>query len=406
MTVSTQTKGRLDYLDAARALALLLGIVFHASLSFLPMFIGWAVMDISTSNVVSIFVLISHSFRMELFFLIAGFFSHMAIQKNGLHAFLATRGIRIVIPFIIGWFLLRPMLVSGWVIGAESMRGEADVSDGLIQGIMSLKDLPNGLFVGTHLWFLYYLIIITAIILILRSLISISPSVKHKVTALINKVIAWICYSPIALCIVVVPIAVSLWFMSHWGMDTPDKSLIPNFPVLFIYLGFFSLGWLINKQEGLMEVYAKLTWPKIVLCFVAVVLTVMLSSFQGQTGHPQHELLHVCFTLTYALTMWLLTSLFIGLCCRVFREVRGFMRYLASASYWLYLIHLPVVIWLQIAFSEIELHWFLKLISICTLTIAFSLVLYELFVRSTIIGTVLNGRKKLHMLAKKPSVTS
>jgi len=66
---------RLYYLDAVRAFALLLGIVFHASLSFTPMFLGWAVMDISTSPLVSTFMLVSHSFRMELFFLIAGFFS-------------------------------------------------------------------------------------------------------------------------------------------------------------------------------------------------------------------------------------------------------------------------------------------------------------------------------------------
>ena len=59
---------RLDYLDAVRSFALLLGIVFHASLSFIPVFIGWSVMDISTSSSVSAFILISHCFRMTLFF--------------------------------------------------------------------------------------------------------------------------------------------------------------------------------------------------------------------------------------------------------------------------------------------------------------------------------------------------
>ncbi len=62
---------------------MLLGIVFHASLSFVPVFIGWAVMDVSTSSIVGIFLLISHSFRMELFFLIAGFFSHMTFHRKG-----------------------------------------------------------------------------------------------------------------------------------------------------------------------------------------------------------------------------------------------------------------------------------------------------------------------------------
>ena len=42
--MNTSPSTRLHYLDATRAFALLLGIVFHASLSFMPVFIGWAVM--------------------------------------------------------------------------------------------------------------------------------------------------------------------------------------------------------------------------------------------------------------------------------------------------------------------------------------------------------------------------
>ena len=74
-TVPATTGPRLDYLDATRAFALLLGVVFHAVFSFSPYFMGWAVQDISTSPRVTDFFLVSHSFRMELFFLLAGFFS-------------------------------------------------------------------------------------------------------------------------------------------------------------------------------------------------------------------------------------------------------------------------------------------------------------------------------------------
>ena len=44
-----------------------------ACLSFMPVFIGWAVQDVSTSRWVSVFTIVSHSFRMETFFLLAGF---------------------------------------------------------------------------------------------------------------------------------------------------------------------------------------------------------------------------------------------------------------------------------------------------------------------------------------------
>jgi peptidoglycan/LPS O-acetylase OafA/YrhL len=64
----------------------------------------------------------------------------------------------------------------------------------------------------------------------------------------------------------------------------------------------------------------------------------------------------------------------------------------------MYLIHLPVVIWLQVAVAEVPLNWWLKLTCISALTIMLALVTYDLFVRSTFIGLVLNGRRRDRML--------
>jgi glucan biosynthesis protein C len=149
----SHNNARLDYLDAVRSFALILGIIFHASLSFLPIFIGWAVMDISTSSFVSVFIMINHSFRMALFFLIAGFFSHMKFHQQGVQSFLKSRLVRIALPFIIGWFLLKPLIISAWIMGAESMRGDVDILNGLVGGFASLETLSKYLLIGTHLWF-------------------------------------------------------------------------------------------------------------------------------------------------------------------------------------------------------------------------------------------------------------
>src|SRR5690606_8207807 len=172
MTMPRLHHQRLDYLDAARAFALILGIVFHASLSFMPIFIGWAVMDVSTSSIVSLFVMIAHSFRMELFFLIAGFFSHMSFHQQGALHFIRSRLMRIAIPFVVVWFLLHPLLVSAWIIGGESMRGDANILTGLHSGFANLAKLPIDFLVGTHLWFLYYLLLISALAATLRYLLA------------------------------------------------------------------------------------------------------------------------------------------------------------------------------------------------------------------------------------------
>lgn len=402
--MSLPTSTRLDYLDAVRGLALILGIVFHASLSFMPIFIGWAVMDISTSDVVGIFALISHSFRMELFFLIAGFFGHMKFHQQGLQAFFKSRLVRIAVPFVIGWFVLRPLVVSGWTMGAESMRGDVNILAALADGFASLANIPKDLFVGTHLWFLYYLLLIASSVVVLRYLIGLNKSVEQHLTQLADGIVAWLCSSRWAIVIVAVPTAFCLGFMAQWGMDTPDKSLIPHIPVLLVYGGFFGFGWLLHRQSALMAQFARLSWGKVVVCITAIIAAIILSSFQMNPGHSQYQLIKAGFLLSYAIMMWSLVSLTIGVCKKLFKRPNRTIRYIADSSYWLYLIHLPVVVWLQIAFAELPLHWSIKLPSICAITIIVSLVLYDAFVRSTFIGAVLNGKRRDRVLFSTKSV--
>ncbi|MFC3093847.1 hypothetical protein DRW07_10235 [Alteromonas sediminis] len=393
MTNSTSPK-RIDYLDASRAFALILGIVFHASLSFIPVFIGWAVMDVSTSWITAIFATISHSFRLELFFLIAGFFSHMTFHRDGSKRFLKSRVIRIAIPLIIGWFILRPLIVSGFTMGGQSLRGEIDITSSLMAGLTDLQSFPTGFLVGTHLWFLYYLLLITAVTLVCRAILRTSKKVSDKLTGATDTAISWLLQSPFALAAMALPIACCLWFMDSWGMDTPDKSLSPHWPVLLIYGGFFVLGWMLHRQPVLLDKWACLSWKKLVVALVSVISSVVLMDFQMQVAHPHYDFIKAGFVVCYAVMMMALVLLTLGLFQRVLNQPNKIVRYLADASYWMYLIHLPVVIFLQVVVAEWSFHWSVKWLGITITTVILSLFIYDLLVRNTFIGATLNGRRK------------
>lgn len=399
MTMPSQNNGRLDYLDAVRAFALILGIIFHASISFMPIFIGWAVMDISTSEAVPLFMLISHSFRMELFFLIAGFFSHMKFHSEGFKSFLKSRLVRIALPFVIGWFVLRPMLVSAWIMGTESMQGDVNILDALLAGFATLGDLPKSLFVGTHLWFLYYLLLISVSVLLVSILLSLHKPIQRKLTQLADATIFWLCHSRLTISMLAIPTAGCLWFMNHWGVDTPDKTLTPHISVSLLYGGFFLFGWMVHRQASLMESFARLTWEKFALCLLAIIVTTQLSRFEMNFGHQQYKLIKASFVLSYAIMMWSLVTLTIGLFKRLLNRPSRTVRYIADASYWLYLIHLPIVVWLQIAFAEFDIHWSIKLVAISSITILIAILIYDVFIRSTFIGAILNGKRKPRLLS-------
>ena len=97
--------------------------------------------------------------------------------------------------------------------------------------------------------------------------------------------------------------------------------------------------------------------------------------------------------------MWSLVFLTIGVFRKMCQRRNAIVRYVADSSYWMYLAHLPIVIWLQVAVAELPLNWSFKLAIVSAATIAISLFTYELLVRSTFIGLVLNGRRRERMLA-------
>jgi hypothetical protein len=243
---------RLDYLDATRAFALVLGVVFHACLSFMPVFMGWAVQDISTSPLVGLFTTVSHSFRMEAFFLLAGFFSHLTYHRKGAREFVRARVLRIVVPFVVGWFILHPLVVSGWIMGSASLHGKVDVWAGLLGGFQTLSTLPAGIFAGSHLWFLYYLALITALFFGVRGLLKATGFSQTLILPRGDALIGWLAASPFGVVILAIPTAATLWFMHGWGMDTPE-SLQPQIPTLSVYGGFFVLGWMLSRQPGTMS---------------------------------------------------------------------------------------------------------------------------------------------------------
>lgn len=385
---------RLDYLDATRAFALVLGVVFHASLSFLPFYIGWAVQDVSTNIVTGGFATISHSFRLEVFFLLAGFFTHLTLRRKGVTDLLKSRVIRIAIPFVVGWFLLRPLIISGWIMGFSSMQGELQFWSGIAAGFDELKKLPQGLFVGTHLWFLYYLALITGIALLVRAALGVWSPAAAAVSAALDRFVSWWSGSRWGLLLGVIFIAPVLSIMDGWGVDTPDKSLVPHIPALLLYGGFFALGWFLDRKPEGLDRFSQLTWFRGAVALAAIAVTLLLTGIQMDPGHPQHELAHRVYNVSYAAMMWTLVWLTIGLFRRFCKRPRRWIRYVADSSYWMYLIHLPIVLWLQVATAEIELPWLLKLAFVATASIGICLITYDLFVRSTFIGQLLNGRKR------------
>ena len=87
-----QPTRRYHALDSLRAGAMLLGLVLHAGVSYTrecPQW--WAHCDSSQSGMFDLLNTTIHAFRMQVFFLMSGFFAHLLIHRVGFREFMRRR---------------------------------------------------------------------------------------------------------------------------------------------------------------------------------------------------------------------------------------------------------------------------------------------------------------------------
>jgi hypothetical protein len=108
LSLPTSPTERRHDLDALRASAMMLGIVYHGALS-LALGFPWFVQDPSANGPIYVFQSWVHGFRMPLFFIISGFFTAMLWRKRGASALVSHRFRRVFLPCLVGAVTLVPL---------------------------------------------------------------------------------------------------------------------------------------------------------------------------------------------------------------------------------------------------------------------------------------------------------
>ena len=404
MNPAPSSDQRLHALDAVRGFALLLGVAFHAALSFMPGWPPgiWAMVDNSPSPFLSDAAFVIHIFRMSLFFFIAGYFGRLLHARLGTRAFWANRLKRILIPLIAGWVVIFPAISYIWI------RGLTKVFGGTLPPMPPMPQVP-GAFPLTHLWFLYQLLMIYVVVLATRALITrLIPSMRSG--SIVDSVVSVSIKSMGAVLVLGLPVAIALnalpmWF--YWqGIPTPDQSLIPQWPASIGFGTAFVFGWLVHRSTTALVSIEQRWLPHLLIAAVstAFLMRVMHSSPMAQPG-----LTKTFYALAFGVALWAWVFGLTGAALKFLSNFSATRRYIADASYWIYLAHLPVVAAFQVWVGHWSLHWSMKypFVLLASFTVLF--VSYHYLVRSTALGVLLNGRKhprQKHMPAETMSPPS
>ncbi|MFC3192670.1 acyltransferase family protein [Marinicella sediminis] len=371
MMHQTENFRRLHHMDNLRALAMLLGVVFHASLAYSPMLhFFWLSSDTEKSASIDVFAWFTHLFRMPLFFLIAGFFAVFLLHKRGLTGFLRNRLLRVLTPLLIFLPLVLWTMYLAIIWASQNVENPSPVLNFIFMAMDSEQSSEQPISTA-HLWFLYYLCFFYLITAVFWKL----GLYQLKQTALLFK--PWVM-------VVLVPLLFVPGFYLVNAPHPAPEGLQPLFWPFILYGLFFLIGSLLYHHQQAIDQLTGYRWW---------LLLAGLASY-GYFNHrvPAAEG-DVLMALSESITAWYLTLWCVIAGQRYLNQHNRTFRYIADASYWIYLIHLPLLMVIQYAMLDTAWNLWLEFSLSVLLTMVIGLLSYALLVRHTPIGWMLNCKR-------------
>ena len=368
---------------------MLLGIVLHAALPYMPNVEAFWPADESSSHVINTIFQFIHIWRMPLFFILAGFFANLIISKKSWRSWWGNRFLRIALPIIV--FFPVMSLTLPWIF-KYGKTGDF---------IFFYSDVGQPF----HLWFLWQLMIFvisTAIfrlpyllgVGVLKALNRIGLGFISNVFGESKSVLSSILFRSrfpivfIILCsvinlptqgeLIVNPIASGLYFVigySLYGNASLFTFLKAHWKRYFLAgLVAFTLYMILESKNLVTDIYSTDMKGDEYLKAISEPFAIIIVSIKIICG--------VLFS--YA---------FIGLAEKRFGAYNPTLRFISDGAYWMYLIHLPIVTFITFFMFNFHMPIEIKFLIAIVMTSIICLGTYKYFVRSTPIGILLNGRR-------------
>lgn len=348
-------------LDFARATLMLLGIVFHSSLIYSHNS-DWHTSYTSHSEFFNTLSEVIHYFRMNAFYMIAGFFFVLVVEKYGVKKTLLERLIKLGVPLLVVGFTFNAFITSLYQDKAP---------------LWSFEYISQGQWVY-HLWFIGNLLVyyLAAIWFVARFT---CRNTSRKLDSV--KKIAF-------LALLVTPL-LSIALTLVGGKIAPTKVLFLTFEALLGYFPYFVLGMYFWQQKERVFSLMNMT-NAMKLLLVALLLIMLMQSVDLMAIRWSLYLLVVGFAggfLAMTVIIWLN---FIG------NKSSKLVGKLTESSYTVYLLHEPLIVFVFVTFlAALELNLYISFALLCSIVLGVSyFVHFGLVKKSHMLMFLFNGKMK------------
>lgn len=369
---------RLHYMDNLRALAMLVGVLFHAALAYSVLLHAvWPTADAASSVWVDIVVWFTHSFRMPLFFVVAGFFAALLVNQRGIGGMLSNRFARVLLPFVVCWPIVYFAMTWLFMHALTSVENLSPLLV-LVKKLMAESNAPAAPPTLMHLWFLPYLMCFCVLVWV--------------VTALeLNWISRWFSQVRTSVLMGLVPLILALPLASVTAPFPAPESFFPQWWALMFFGLYFAIGYQWFRHPAAFD-WLQPFAPTMVL---GAVLAHAAACWLMQRQMTQYNaVLHVLHALLQAYAGFWMT-----LGCLVYGKKwlnrrNDFLRYISEASYWVYIVHLPILFAVQYPLLDHHASAPTKFAIAVFGTFGLAFASYHLLVRCTVVGRMLNGTRQ------------
>ena len=345
---------RYDFLDWLRVIAIFVLIFFHTGM----LFVGWG-WHITNDEVIERLqwpMDLSHRLRMPLLFVIAGAGMWFALQRRIGQAFVGERTVRLLVPAIIGIFLIVPPQIFIERISHGAWHG--GYLDFYTQRVLQFQPYPTGDFSWHHLWFIVYLYVYVLLLLpLMLWWRKARPALKPG---------AWIA-------LLALPLGINEALLKPVFPET--HNLVHDWYLFNHYLLFTVYGFALAASPSTWEWLAKFRRP--VLAITLAITIGLLSSFAaGLVDHGSRA-----DAIWANVFTWLWIMVFLGYGRQYLSFGNRLLSWARDASYPIYILHQTVI--LVIAYFVIRQPWaaWTKFWIVALSTLVVCVVLYELVLR-------------------------